>query len=99
VWSSFSKIYCSLWTAVFATLRVSVLNLYLDADCELSVVSGPRNHFYRTPLDSRSKVLRSRGELDHVRNLANEFDLETAFSRAELDALDEVPDQVECFCP
>ena len=41
-------------------------DLNRDGDRKLSVVSGPRNHFYRTPLGLTPKALGAGGELYDV---------------------------------
>jgi hypothetical protein len=53
------------------------------------VVSGPRNHLYRTPVGLIREAFRTGGELYHVGDLPDEFNREAILARADTNAIDE----------
>ena len=65
------------------------LDLNHDADWKLSVVSGPRNHLYRTPIGVGSWAFRAGGEPHHVGDFADELNREAILAGADANAIDE----------
>jgi hypothetical protein len=76
------------------SMRVPDLNLHLGLDLKLSGVACPRNHLYRTrersrPIPGGFFLFALRAERDHVRDLADQLDLEAGLDRPDDDAVDE----------
>ena len=53
------------------------------------MAAGPRNHLYRTHIRLLDQALRIRGKPHHVRDLADQLDLEPDVGRHDDDALDQ----------
>jgi hypothetical protein len=66
---------------------------------QFSVVSGPRNHLYRTGRllveDGPFGFALCERQPHHAGDFAGEFDLEAIFDRLQLDALDETAQEAE----
>jgi hypothetical protein len=65
------------------------------AEWKLSVVSGPRNHLYRTTIGLIPGAFRAGGEANHVGDFADELDLEAILAGADVNAIDEATKDLE----
>jgi hypothetical protein len=65
------------------------------AEWKLSVVSGPRNHLYRTTIGLIPGAFRAGGEANHVGDFADELDLEDILAGADVNAIDEATKDLE----
>jgi hypothetical protein len=60
-----------------------------DADWKLSVVSGPRNHLYRTAIRLIAQAFRAGREPHHVGDFAHELNREAVLTGGDANAINE----------